>query len=79
MTDFIAIPEGYGPPFHKLLGVRMGIGPNKEGVAWVGPEPGPAAAAEGAERIAVAVAGCEPHEIRAPAATSPPLAAPDGG
>ncbi|TMK53750.1 MAG: PaaI family thioesterase [Actinobacteria bacterium] len=39
MTDFIAIPEGYGPPFHKLLGVRMGIGPNKEGVAWVEIDP----------------------------------------
>ncbi|HEV2685731.1 MAG TPA: PaaI family thioesterase [Actinomycetota bacterium] len=35
MPDFTAIPEGYGPPFHKLLGVRMGIGPNKEGIAWV--------------------------------------------
>lgn len=39
MPDFIAIPEGYGPPFHKLLGVRMGIGPNKEGVAWVEIDP----------------------------------------
>lgn len=39
MTDFVAIPEGYGPPFHKLLGVRMGIGPNKEGVAWVEIDP----------------------------------------
>jgi len=39
LTDFIAIPEGYGPPFHKLLGVRMGIGPNKEGVAWVEIDP----------------------------------------
>ena len=39
MTDFIPIPEGYGPPFHKLLGVRMGIGPNKEGIAWVEIDP----------------------------------------
>ena len=39
MPDFIAIPEGYGPPFHKLLGVRMGIGPNMEGVAWVEIDP----------------------------------------
>jgi len=39
VPDFIAIPEGYGPPFHKLLGVRMGIGPNKEGVAWVEIDP----------------------------------------
>jgi len=39
LPDFIAIPEGYGPPFHKLLGVRMGIGPNKEGVAWVEIDP----------------------------------------
>ena len=39
MPDFVAIPEGYGPPFHKLLGVRMGIGPNKEGVAWVEIDP----------------------------------------
>ena len=35
MPEFTPIPEGYGPPFHKLLGVQMGIGPNKEGVAWV--------------------------------------------
>lgn len=39
MPDFVAIPEGYGPPFHKLLGVRMGIGPNKEGIAWVEIDP----------------------------------------
>jgi len=39
LPDFVAIPEGYGPPFHKLLGVRMGIGPNKEGVAWVEIDP----------------------------------------
>ncbi len=39
MPDFVAIPEGYGPPFHKLLGVRMGIGPNLEGVAWVEIDP----------------------------------------
>jgi uncharacterized protein (TIGR00369 family) len=39
LTDFVAIPEGYGPPFHKLLGVRMGIGPNKEGIAWVEIDP----------------------------------------
>ena len=39
MPDFVAIPEGYGPPFHKLLGVRMGIGPNMEGVAWVEIDP----------------------------------------
>jgi len=35
VPEFTPIPEGYGPPFHKLLGVQMGIGPNKEGVAWV--------------------------------------------
>jgi uncharacterized protein (TIGR00369 family) len=39
VPDFVAIPEGYGPPFHKLLGVRMGIGPNKEGIAWVEIDP----------------------------------------
>jgi uncharacterized protein (TIGR00369 family) len=39
LPDFVAIPEGYGPPFHKLLGVRMGIGPNKEGIAWVEIDP----------------------------------------
>jgi uncharacterized protein (TIGR00369 family) len=39
VPDFVAIPEGYGPPFHKLLGVRMGIGPNREGVAWVEIDP----------------------------------------
>ena len=39
MPDFVPIPEGYGPPFHKLLGVRMGIGPNKEGIAWVEIDP----------------------------------------
>jgi uncharacterized protein (TIGR00369 family) len=39
LPDFVAIPEGYGPPFHKLLGVRMGIGPNLEGVAWVEIDP----------------------------------------
>ena len=39
MPEFVAIPEGYGPPFHKLLGVRMGIGPNKEGIAWVEIDP----------------------------------------
>jgi len=39
LPEFVAIPEGYGPPFHKLLGVRMGIGPNKEGIAWVEIDP----------------------------------------
>jgi acyl-coenzyme A thioesterase PaaI-like protein len=39
VPDFTPIPEGYGPPFHKLLGVKMGFGPNLEGVAWVEIDP----------------------------------------
>ena len=39
VPDFTPIPEGYGPPFHKLLGVRMGFGPNLEGIAWVEIDP----------------------------------------
>jgi len=33
------IPAGYGPPFHRTLGVQMGLGPNGEGVAWVDIDP----------------------------------------
>jgi len=35
VPEFTPIPAGWGPPFHQLLGVQMGIGPNKEGVAYV--------------------------------------------
>jgi 1,4-dihydroxy-2-naphthoyl-CoA hydrolase len=33
------IPPGYAPPFHRTLGVLMGIGPNGEGVAWIDVDP----------------------------------------
>lgn len=29
------IPDAYSPSFHRALGVKVGIGPNGEGVAWV--------------------------------------------
>ncbi|MGZ4143841.1 MAG: PaaI family thioesterase [Actinomycetota bacterium] len=39
MPDFTPVPEGFAPPFHRTLGVRMGIGPNGEGVAYLTIDP----------------------------------------
>jgi uncharacterized protein (TIGR00369 family) len=40
MTEkIVQIPEEFGPPFHRLLGVKMGIGPNHEGIARVDLDP----------------------------------------
>jgi uncharacterized protein (TIGR00369 family) len=39
VPDFTPVPEGYGPPFHQTLGVRMGIGANREGIAWIEIDP----------------------------------------
>lgn len=33
------IPEEYGPPFHRVLGVQMGLGPDGTGVAWITLDP----------------------------------------
>ena len=38
-VPFIPIPEGYGPPFHNTLGVKMGIGHNGEGIAYLTIDP----------------------------------------
>ena len=29
----------FNPPFHRLLGVKMRMGPNREGIAWIDVDP----------------------------------------
>jgi len=31
----IPVPDAYRPPFHKVLGIKVGLGANREGYAWV--------------------------------------------
>ena len=37
--EIVEIPEEYGPSFHRLLGVKMAIGPDHEGIARVELDP----------------------------------------
>lgn len=39
MSERVEIPEDYGPPFHHALGIRMALGPNNEGIAYVEVDP----------------------------------------
>jgi len=36
---FTQVPQEYAPPFHHTLGVKMGIGENGEGIAWIDVDP----------------------------------------
>ena len=33
------VPPEYGPPFHHALGIRMGLGADGAGVAWIDVDP----------------------------------------
>lgn len=33
------VPDAYAPPFHRALGIQVGLGPAREGVAWVELDP----------------------------------------
>lgn len=33
------LPDGFSPPFHKALGIKMAIGDDDEGIAWVDVDP----------------------------------------
>lgn len=39
MSIVTHVPDEYSPPFHRALGVKMGFGPDKDGVAWVEIDP----------------------------------------
>ena len=35
MTEPIEIPDAYKPPFHRVLDIKVGLGPDREGIAWI--------------------------------------------
>jgi uncharacterized protein (TIGR00369 family) len=39
LPEFDRVPDEYGPPFHNVLGVKMGVGVGGEGIAWVDVDP----------------------------------------
>ena len=39
VPEFQRVPDEFGPPFHHALGVKMGVGIEGEGIAWVDVDP----------------------------------------
>lgn len=39
MTGVFEVPREYDPPFQRVLGIRMGVGEDGAGIAWVQVDP----------------------------------------
>lgn len=35
----VEVPDEFSPPFHRALDIKMGFGPDSEGVAWIEVDP----------------------------------------